>query len=86
MHEATDVVLWGTSLARVNFCAGTDHVVVAGDGSFRCATCRELDGTGVPIDACLHEKNKTLFVKSCGVLAVAPVCEPTPLRMRPPFN
>jgi hypothetical protein len=86
MHDATDLLLWATSLSRVNFCAGTDHVVVAGQGSFLCATCRELDGTGVPIDACVHEENKTSFLKSCGVLAVAPVCEPTPLRMRPPFN
>jgi hypothetical protein len=86
MHDATDLLLWGTSLTRVNFCAGTDHVVVAGEGSFLCAACRELDGTGVPIDACVHEENETSFVKSCGVLAVAPVCEPTPLRMRPPFN
>lgn len=86
MHDTTDLLLWGTSLVRVNFCAGTDHVAVAGEGSFLCATCRELDGTGVPIDACLHEENETSFVKSCGVLAVAPACEPTPLRMRPPFK
>jgi hypothetical protein len=86
MHDTTDLLVWDTSLNRVNFCAATDHVVVAGEGSFLCADCRELDGAGVPIDACLHEDNKTPFIKSCGVLAVAPVCEPTPLRMRPPFN
>jgi hypothetical protein len=86
VSDATDLKLWDTSLSRVNFCAGTDHVVIAGQATFECAACRELDGTGVPIDACLQADNELLFLKSCRVLDVAPVCEPEPIRMRPPFN
>lgn len=86
VSDTTDLKLWDTNLSSVNFCAGTDHVVVAGQASFDCAACQELDGTGVPIDACRQADNKLLFLKSCRVLDVAPTCDPTPIRMRPPFN
>jgi hypothetical protein len=85
VSDTTDLKLWDTNLSSVNFCAGTDHVVIAGQASFDCAACQELDGTGVPIDACL-QSDKLLFLKSCRVLDVAPTCYPTPIRMRPPFN
>jgi hypothetical protein len=86
VSEATELQLWDTSLSRVNFCAGTDHVVIAGTGTFECAACRELDGTGVPIEACRQRDGELLFLKSCHVLDVAPDCDPEPIRMRPPFN
>lgn len=82
----TNLQLWDTNLRRVNFCAGTDHVVIAGQGSYECVACRELDGSKVPIDACLQADIRPLFLKSCRLLDVAPICDPAPIRMRRPFN
>jgi hypothetical protein len=86
LHDTTDLLAWDTDLTNVNFCSNADHVTVAGKGTFTCATCRELDGSQVPIDACVHEDSQTLFLKTCGAIFVAPDCDPTPDRMRPPFN
>lgn len=86
LNEPTNLQMWDGNLARSNFCAGTDRVVLAGQGSALCALCRELDGSPVPIDACLHEDAKVTLMKCCGVFDVAATCDPTPIRMRPPFN
>jgi hypothetical protein len=86
LHDTTDLLAWDTNLDQVNFCSSSDHVTVAGKGTFSCATCRELDGSQVPLDACVHEESQTLFLKTCGAIFVAPDCDPTPDRMRPPFN
>jgi hypothetical protein len=86
LHDTTDLLAWETTLGTVNFCSNSDHVTIAGKGTFTCATCRELDGSQVPIDACVHEDSQTLFLKTCGAIFVAPDCDPTPDRMRPPFK
>jgi hypothetical protein len=87
VNAPTDLLLWDADLSSVNFCAGTDHVAIAGESSFDCALCRELDGSGVAIDAC-HQPEDTslLFLKSCQLLDVAPKCSPAARRMRPPFE
>lgn len=83
---ATHVQLWDADLVRVNFCAKTEHVEIAGEGSFLCAYCQELDASEVPIDACRHEDDDTRIARSCSAFEEAAQCDPAPIRMRPPFN
>lgn len=86
-NDATDLLLWDTRLSVVNFCAGTNHVVLAGKSATGCSRCQELDGSQVPIDACREPNNDKLVVSSfCELLYLAPDCDPAPERMRPPFN
>ncbi|HKU42130.1 MAG TPA: hypothetical protein VJR89_28420 [Polyangiales bacterium] len=86
VSEPTVATFWDANLDNINFCAGTERVVVAGETKALCAVCREVDGSQPPIDACAHEHAKPLVIKCCDALSELSQCEPTPERMRPPFK
>ncbi len=86
LNEPTDLQLWDVGLVDTNFCSNTDRVVIAGKTSAVCGLCREMDGSRVSVDPCVHEEADPNFLKCCVALDEAPVCSPPPERMRPPFN
>lgn len=81
--DATDLQLWETTLASVQFCAGTSSVRLGVENIAACISCTEDDGTPVPFTACRTGADPVGLSRSCGPLFAPPLCEPELERMRP---